>query len=210
MLDKIFGKRLTDGMLKLLLLLSIILIGGSLFLFWSKINLLEQKWFEIAKSKEVVVMDETGNVWQKKLYSDTNDIAVLFGISFLKNALSYNYKNYNKVYQYISNLTSSTEITNEIKEQIEDQLKEMKIVNGEYSVIINNYRIKQEDNKYKGVYLIKHSLNSDTKKSSNTYIVFMDVSLEAPTVMNSSGYFISKFEKEKFDVDKHMSLFQEN
>lgn len=209
-IKKILGKRLTDNMLKILLLITVILITSSLILFWSRIVTLENKWFEIAKKKEVVVMDEAGNVWQKKLYSDANDIAVLFGFSFLKNSLSYNYKNYNKVYSYIQNLTSNSDINLEIREIIEEELKQIKIINGEYSVIINNYKVLKKGNVYKGTYLIKHVLDSETYKGSTNYIVNMDVSLEAPTLNNSSGFFISRFDREVYDPDKHENIFKSN
>jgi hypothetical protein len=208
MIKKILGKRLTDGMLKIILFISVLLITVSLLGFLSRIIILEQKWFEIAKNKEIVVMDESGNVWQKKLYSDSNQIAVLFAFSFLKNSLSYNYKNYNDVLRYIRNLVSTPSVADTIKSQIEKELKRMKIVNGEYSVVIDNYIVTQKNNVYEGIYLIKHSLSSETIRNNKTYIVRLNVSLEAPTILNSSGFFISKFEKELYDPDKHGEIFR--
>jgi len=208
MLNKILQIRLTDNLLKLILMGSVVLVSISLLLLWTRIIVLENKWFEIAKKKEVVIMDETGNVWQKKMYGNQQEITVLFSISFIKNTLSYNYKNYNKVYKYIKNITSKESINQKIKKTIEEDLKQIKIINGEYSVSIDNYKIKQVSGKeYEGVYLIKHFLNSETTKLTKNLLINMKVTLEAPTNNNSSGYFISDFDIRKYDSEKDAKIF---
>ena len=75
---KFLNKKLSDRDFKLIFLGSIGIVLFSISILISNVKTLKEKQYNLQKQQSVVILDESGNVYNKLIHSDLRELSVLF------------------------------------------------------------------------------------------------------------------------------------
>jgi len=210
-IQKLLKKRMTDASFKMIFFSTAFLVVLSVFFLLSQVNNLRESYESIANQKSITILDESGNVFKKKLFHTNIDIATLFSISYVKKSLGYSYLNYNRIQQFMK-IYSTRDVARKHYLKISKSLKQLKIVNGTNITTLSNYKIQndsQRSNKdfiFEGI--ITQKLISESLNQEKTFYVRMKIKFDEPTSINSSGMYITSYQLELYDQEKHEQIFE--
>jgi hypothetical protein len=211
-LDILLNQRITDRTFKLIFFSAAGTVVGSVAFLLLQIQTLRESYESIASQKSVTVLDESGNVFNKRLYETNEDIATIFGITYIKKTLGYGYLNYNRILNFIKTF-STREVTDAFKARVSTDIKQLKVLNGTKVAKLNRYILENKNNSNKEFVLqakVTQVLISESKHTSNLYYVRLILKFSEPTPLNSSGLFVTKFEMEQYNEEKHAAIFGED
>lgn len=208
--SKLLETRITDKTFKMIFFGTAGTVIGAVLFLLSQIQTLRSSYETIASQKSITILDESGNVFKKKLYETNMDVATIFGITYIKKIMGYGYLNYNRIINFIK-VFSSKQVTDDFNKKVRKSLKQLKILNGTNIAKILEYKIKNKDNSNKKFILqavVNKELVSESKNMNTKLFIQLTMEFLEPTYINSSGIFITKFEIEQYDVEKHQVIFE--
>jgi len=209
-IDKLLSTRITDSKFKIIFFSSVGSMLFASFVLLSQIITIKDSVKTITEQESITVIDESGNVFKKKLYQNNIDIATIFGITYIKKSLNYGYLNYNNIVNFIKTF-SSKEVTDNYIDLISKSLKQLKVLNGTYISKINNYKIinKEGSNEdFEMFFIVTQELVSEAKSERKRFFAKISISFREPTVINSSGLFVTDYKLEIYDEKVHADIFK--
>ena len=207
-IDKILGKRINDVTFKLIFYSAAGSVIGAVGFLLLQIQTLRDSYKTIAEQKSITILDESGNVFKKRLYQTNEDIATIFAITYIKKSLGFGYLNYNRIINFVK-VYSTKEVTDSFFKRIKESLKQLKILNGTYNVKFLNFQLKNEEgsnNRFILYAKINHELISESENKSKTLFIKTIIEFTEPTTINASGFFVTDFEMELFNPEKHNAI----
>jgi len=205
---KFLNKKLSDRDFKLIFLGSIGIVLFSISILISNVKTLKEKQYNLQKQQSVVILDESGNVYNKLIHSDLRELSVLFGLSYIKQLFSLDFAFYNKNFNYLRKYSTS-KVFNQILKNTKTSIKELKIIHGGYKSFIENFIIEEKDNKsFDMICKISQKLFSEGKKEKEKkFLVKISLQFSEPSESNSSGIFVNKLSYTKFKHEEHEEIF---
>lgn len=210
LVTKILETRITDTTFKTIFLGAAGLVVFSVIFLLLQTVTLRDSIYTITKQQAITILDESGNVFKKKLYETNFDIATIFGITYVKKSLGYGYLNYNRVANFLK-IYSMEDVYDKQNVLISGALKQLKIINGSNIVKINNYNLKNIDssnNKFIFKAIVNQELVSESKSNKALYFVSMNIEFKEPSTINASGIYTTSYNIELYDAEKHKNNFK--
>jgi len=211
-LDKILKTRITDRSFKVIFFSTAMIVLGSVLFLLLQAQTMKDSVETLASQKSITVISEDGTQFKKKIYETNTDIATIFAITYTKKALGFGYLNYKDVFNFLQ-VYSDTSVVSKYKKKIltNTALKQLNILNATYKTKILQYKINNVNNSNKNfefLTLVEQTLLSETQTTRKKLVTRIKIDFTEPTTINSSGIFVTNFEIEDYDVDKHESIFE--
>lgn len=209
-INTLLSQRITDRTFKLIFFSVAGTVVGAVIFLLLQIQTLRGSYETIAKQQAVTILDESGNVFKKRLYETNIDIATIFGITYAKKSLGYGYLNYNRILNFVK-VFSTREVSDKFYGKIKTSLRQLKILNGTNVAKIISYKMNNADGSNKKFILqarMHQELISESQHNLNDLFLQLTMEFAEPTSINSSGIFVTKYEIEPYDMEKHQPIFE--
>lgn len=182
----------SDAKFRVITIPAILISIVSVFLLISLTHPLEDKYKQLMDSKEIYVIDPSGQQFKVSALDSQEKTFEIFGKTLLKKMFTFDYKGSPENQKYVLQYTSQ-EVWDEIFQTTKGLRGEAVDVTGMYSVAIDMYEIRRLDSTFVMDVFFEHRLISKASSGSNKYMVRMEMTNTSPTPENFSGVYLKTF-----------------